>query len=363
MFPRIDYVDWVLPRIESASYDLGSSDLQPSGDGDGPVPSRLADRDPAPESVEALLASAYDVAPEQVVVTAGASAADLVAAATALDLNAPEEGTGRVLVEKPGYEPHVATPRGFGATVDRFVRTADDDWLLDPDRIRAAAMPETALVTVTNRHNPTGTRTGRETLAECATAAREDGAGAHLLVDEVYAPYGPETGGPGVGGPTVADVDGAVATGSLTKFWGFGSLRIGWLIADEQFARRAREVSVHLADVAGPSRELARRALGASEELNERSSRRCRLNHDLLRSFVEERDDLSGRVPAGSPFAFLTHERSDGDALAEAAWERDLLVIPGRFFEAPESVRVSLGRSPTRSEEALEVFGDVLDDL
>lgn len=366
MFPRIDYVDWILPRIETAVHDLGSSDLYPEpGAGDRVVPPRLADL-PTPEAdLATLVAEAYGVATDRVLVTAGASAANLLATATALGeagsaLPDAKEGgiTGRVLVEKPGYEPLVATPRGLGATVDRFRR--DESWALDPDRIGAAAMDETCLVVTSNRHNPSGALADRETLAASArTAASAD---ARLLVDEVYAPYG--SGGEGVfGGPTAAGLRNTVVTSSLTKFWGFGSLRVGWLVADPRFVERAREVATHLHDVAGPSRTLARRALAHRETLEADRRERCIRNHRLLRSFVEERDDLSGHVFDGCPYAFLAHDSADGDAVAAAAWEDDVLVAPGRFFWADEGVRVSLGGPPERTEAALSAFGEALDRL
>jgi aspartate/methionine/tyrosine aminotransferase len=363
VFPPIEYVHWILPRIEAAVHDLGSSDLRPEAGGDGEVvPPRLADLPTPGASLRELVADAYGVDAERVLVTPGASSANLLATAVALGASADasdesDAPPGRVLVEKPGYEPHVATPRGLGATVDRYRR--GEAWELDPDRIEAAAMDETALVVASNRHNPTGARAGRETLAEAAEAAAS--ADARLLVDEVYAPYGAAGEGDGAfGGPTAAGVPNAVVTGSLTKFWGFGPLRVGWLVADPSFVERAREVAFHFMAVAGPSRTLARRALAARSDIVADQRERCLANHDLLRSFVADRSDLDGHVFEGCPYALLTHEEADGDAVAVAAWEDDVLVVPGRFFGVPEGVRVSLGEPPERAEASLAAFGEAL---
>ncbi|MEF8788582.1 MAG: aminotransferase class I/II-fold pyridoxal phosphate-dependent enzyme [Haloarculaceae archaeon] len=359
MFPRIEYVDWIVPRIEAATHDLGSSDLHPeAGDRDRIVPPRLADLPTPDDGLRTLVAAAYGVDAERVLVTPGASAANAIAAAVALG-TAPDPSAARVLVEKPGYEPHVATPEGLGATVDRYRR--DETWALDPGRIDAATMDETCLVVASNRHNPTGARADRETLAAAAEAAAS--ADARLLVDEVYAPYGAVGEGGAFGGPTGADLPNAVITGSLTKFWGFGPLRIGWLVADPSFVERAREVAVHLSAVAGPSRTLARRALAAGESLAADGRERCLANHDLLRSFLEDRADLDGRVFEGCPYAFLTHESADGETVAAAAWEEDVLVVPGRFFGATDGFRVSLGVPPGDARDGLEAFGRALDGL
>jgi aspartate/methionine/tyrosine aminotransferase len=365
VFPRIEYVEWIHSRVEAATHDLGSSDLRSEGgDRDRVAPARLADLPTPDADLRTLLAEAYGVDTDRVLVTPGATAANLIATAVALGTAAepgPGGNGGRVLVEKPGYEPHVASPRGLGATVDRYRRGVG--WELDPDRIRAAAMEETGLVVVSNRHNPSGARADRGTLSEAATAATA--ADARLLVDEVYAPYGSDDGGgDGVfGGPTAVDLPDAVVTGSLTKFWGFGSLRVGWLVADPGFVERAREVAVHLSAVAGPSRTLARRALAGREALAADRRERCLANHDLLRSFVADRPELEGLVFDGCPYAFLTHASADGDAVAAAAWEAGVLVVPGRFFGSAEGVRVSLGLPTERARAALSAFGDALDGL
>ena len=86
-------------------------------------------------------------------------------------------------------------------------------------------------------------------------------------------------------------------------------------------------------------------------------------NHDLLASFVDERDDLAGTVHDGATYALLEPTTADGDTVTEAAWDEGVLVVPGRFFDEPDSVRVSLGRSPEHCEDALSAFGSVLDGL
>ncbi|MFC7226829.1 pyridoxal phosphate-dependent aminotransferase [Salinirubellus salinus] len=371
MFPRIDYVDWVLPRIDATEHDLGSSDLHPEGptDSDHVVPPRLVDRETPDRTLRSLVADEYDVPSEQVLVTAGTSSANLLAAATALRRRGGDHDAdrpGSVLVEKPGYEPHAATPRGLGANVDRFLRTAETGYDLEPSRIEAATRPDTLLVTVSNRHNPSGRRVSRERLAECAEVAREQDA--YLLVDEVYAPYGRRavhSEGHAFGAPTAAGVEGAVATGSLTKFFGFGSLRIGWLVADESFVEHAREVSVHLSDVARPSRLLGRRALDAKTEFGAAGRDRCARNADLLASFLADHEHLTGEVFEGCPFGFVESEREgvDGDALSEAAEAAGVLVVPGRFFGVPSGVRVALGRPTDEVSASLEAFGEAVADL
>lgn len=369
MFPTIEYLEWIEGRPEAADHDLGSSDLRgSSGERRDPIPGRLSGlSDPGGSvTLAAQVAAEYGVDPANVLVTPGATVANALAMATALDARAASGGEPamdpQVLVEKPGYEPLRATPRALGGQVHRFVRQPDDAYRLDPERVDGALSDRACLTVVTNRHNPTGRLSSRATLA--AVADRVGAAGGRLLVDEVYAPYGSDVDCEGAfGGPTAAGLADVVVTGSLTKFFGFGGLRVGWLVADEPFVERAERVAHHLPALAQPSVALGRRALHHEERLLADRRELAARSHELLASFVAERDDLAGTVPDGATYALVEPTAADGDAVAETAWDEGVLVVPGRFFDEPGAVRLSLGRTPSASEAALAAFGEVLESL
>jgi aspartate/methionine/tyrosine aminotransferase len=366
VFPRIDYLEWIEGRPAAATYDFGSSDLK--REFEGVVPPRLRSLPAAPDGVElaAQVANAYGdgIGPENVLVTAGATQANFLAAATALGPDGPRgPGTPEVVVERPGYEPLRASPRGLGAGVDVFDRDPTDG-RLDPGAVAAATTDETALVSVTNRHNPSGRLTGRETLADVAGRVAERGA--TLLVDEVYAPFdgrGADGAGTAFGGPTAAGLDAAIVTGSLTKFFGYGPLRVGWLVGPEPFVARARSAYWHLPSVAQPSRRLAERVLANRETVVDHSRERVRENHALLAEFAAGRDDLTGDVPDGSTMALLAHDRASGDEVTAAALDAGVLVVPGRFFDRPGAFRITLGKGVEEMSQGLDALGAVLDDI
>jgi len=360
MFEPMPYLSWINGRPKAAAYDLGSSDLRAHQPVESVVPtplSGLSDPEDSP-SLEASIAAEHGVPETEVLVTAGATHANFLAAATALSLADGDE----VAVEHPGYEPLIHTPEGIGGKVVQFERPARSGYPILPDRIASTVGPETALVTVTNRHNPTGRLTTREELAAVADVAVEKGT--YLLVDEVYGPYTDDPNADGAfGGVTAAGLPNTVATGSFTKFHGLGDLRIGWLIGPEPFVDRARAVRSHVPAVAAPSRALARRFFAHRDELVADSRAHLRQNHDLLASFLDDRPDLDGAVATGCTFGFVKHERVDGDELTEAAWDAGVLLIPGRFFDVPSGIRISAGRNPNEVEAGLAVLGEVLDGL
>ncbi|MEF8757536.1 MAG: pyridoxal phosphate-dependent aminotransferase [Halobacteriales archaeon] len=362
MFPSIEYLEWMWGRPDEATHDLGSSDLHGDRDESGVIPRRLRDRSDPPGDLqlEDQLGEVYGVDPESVLVTAGASTANALGAAAAIERSGDDP---RALVETPGYEPLVATPRGFGATVERFRRPAAEAYPLDPARVERNLTPSTGLVTVTNRHNPSGRYVSRETLA--ATAEVVADSGARLLVDEVYAPFvlGEDVSEGPFGGVSAVGLEHAVVTGSLTKFFGLGGLRIGWLIADRSFVEDVRRIAPHFPAVSEPGRHLARRALAHRGSLASTTRTHLERNAERLESFADTRDDLEGPVFPGASFAFLSHERADGNRVSEAAWEHGVLVVPGRFFGDDGAVRLSLGGAPSTMADGLSAFGDVLDAL
>lgn len=354
MFPRVEYLHWVEGRAAAAEHDLGTTNQ-----GLGPALERLGDRpDPADgASLDERLAAELGVPAEQLFVTAGASHANFLALAAALGEDGDE-----VIVESPGYDPLAATPRGLGATVSRFERPQAEGYALDPGRVTEAMTDDTALVVLTDRHNPSGCPASAESLETVADAAIDHGA--RVLVDEVYALFGTgPAAGPNFGAGTAAGRRGMVVSGSLTKFFGLGELRIGWLVADRAFLERAREVWAHVPTVADVSKRLAGRLLDDRTGAVARARAHAAANAALLASFLAGRDDLDGDVYGPCPFAFPRYGRADGDRVAEAAWEAGVLVIPGRFFGAPGRFRVAAAADPAVTDRALDALGGVLDDL
>ncbi|WP_266076903.1 pyridoxal phosphate-dependent aminotransferase [Haladaptatus caseinilyticus] len=372
MFPDIEYLDWLSDRPETTVHDLGSSDLRRTmPKPDGVVPPELADLPAPPEDLdlETIIAEEYDVETENVLVTAGATHANFIAVAATINGVAGgtktddenDENEPRVLVEKPGYEPLVQTPKGLGAVVDRFRRPAENDYALDPDRIESATTDDTECIVITNRHNPSGSRATRNTIADASRVAADHDA--HLLVDEVYAPFCDSNEPSVFGGPTAVDLPNTIITNSLTKFHGFGSVRVGWLVADAEFVSRAKSVMYHVPAISGPAMALARRALYNDDHLAKQSRERIIENRELLAEFVSGRDDLTGTASPGCTYGFFQHESADGNEVSEAAWEEGVLVVPGRFFDDRSRFRLSLGLDSETVREGLDVFGSVLDEL
>ncbi|MDI3421453.1 Rv2231c family pyridoxal phosphate-dependent protein CobC [Streptomyces luteolus] len=165
---------------------------------------------PDGRAARAAVARRHGLAPERVLLTAGAAEA-FVLLARALRVRRP------VVVHPQFTEPEAAL-RDAGHEVRRVLLRAEDGFRLDP-----AAVPDDAdLVVVGNPTNPTSVLHPAGAIAQLARPGRT------LVVDEAFMDAVP---GEREALADRTDVPGLVVLRSLTKTWGLAGLRIGYVLA------------------------------------------------------------------------------------------------------------------------------------
>lgn len=264
-----------------------------------------------------------------------------------------------IAMERPVYEPLEMLARHLGATVRFFTRRVENGFHVDPDDVAAVVTPRTKFILVSNLHNPSSAAIDEATLR--AMAAIADRVGAKVLVDEAYfdATFG--QGPPSAG--ALGDL--FIVTTSLTKVFGLGGLRCGWIVAEPALAERMRR----LKDLFGVNEVhaggcLALIALKRSDAILSRARRILDANRASWHSFLDKRSDLTvQRTPFGTT-SFPRVLSCDADALCDTLRERyDVSLVPGRFFGAKEHVRVGLTGDPENFREGLDRIGRALDEL
>ncbi|MEW2391412.1 Rv2231c family pyridoxal phosphate-dependent protein CobC [Streptomyces venezuelae] len=156
------------------------------------------------------VAARHGLAPDRVLLTAGAAEA-FVLLARALKVRHP-------YVVHPQFTEPEAALRDAGHEVGRVLLREEDGFRLDP-----AAVPEEAdLVVVGNPTNPTSVLHPAASIAQLARPGRT------LVVDEAFMDAVPGER-EALAGRT--DVPGLVVLRSLTKTWGLAGLRIGYVLA------------------------------------------------------------------------------------------------------------------------------------
>ncbi len=352
--PWSPYVAW-MKRAPEVTYNLMGSNLLHCQVEDLPGARERLRLDDLHEEgyaplVEAI-AARYDVAPERVSLSTGASGANFLACGALLS-------TGdEVVVERPTYDPLLAIPRFLGARIHRFDRVFEEDFQIDPDRVANAVSARTRLIIVTNLHNPTGALTARDRLAELGEVA--ESVGARVLVDEVYleSVHGADVAPAAKISPTF------ISTSSLTKAYGLSGLRAGWSLADSELSEAMKRVR-DIVDGVGsfPSELLALLAFENLPALKERARRILEPNFALLDEFMTGRSELEWVAPVGGSVGF---PRIPG---LKDTWEfvetlRDRYqtgVVPGRFFEMPTHFRVAMGGERDVLEQGLARLGEAL---
>src|SRR5260221_14370427 len=93
----------------------------------------------------------------------------------------------------------------------------------------------TRAIVMTNAHNPSGAVTSPEKMMTVGQIARDYGA--TVICDEVYLD---NAFAPGLK-PAASFGPNMVSIGSLSKVYGLGGLRIGWIVAPEPILRKARQ--------------------------------------------------------------------------------------------------------------------------
>lgn len=294
------------------------------------------------------LAERYGVGEDQVLCTTGATGA------LSLVYRALLRPGDRVLVEQPAFDIFHTLARNQGCAVDRFERTGPC-FTIDPDVLAAAIRPETRLIVVSNLHNPSGMPTPN--LAALALFAQARGI--HLVVDEVYADY---AGEPLT--PAVQLSPHAISISSLTKTYGLGTLRCGWIVASAETTGRIRALSDEsefgLSNLAHAVAALVleRPAIfdGYRAGIMARARPIIESYHDhwLSAGLVE------GALPEGSCIAFPRLVGIE-DTLAFSEWLADrcgVIVAPGEYFGRRGHVRIGFARAPADIDYGLQALTD-----
>lgn len=327
-FHRNDYLDWYIPRVHPPDDAIN---LHSSG-----VPAlRAEDFPPAPgdpwtavQRFEAALAGWLGVPTDEVLFAPGATGGTLLALLT---LSRPGS---RVVVESPIYEPMLRQAQRLGP-VDRLVRSPERAWALPLDDGCGLIGPDTGLVMITEPHNPSGRFSPREdVLALAAHAARF---GAKVLINEVYRGYGDRPSFHG-------EADNIVVVSSLSKLVGAYWARLGWLSGPTALVADLRAAHRNLSMPAAPAAAVGLSVVSRVEELRERAAAVSREGLAVMSPWVERTRGVRWHPPQGPGFGCLVLTDTDKDDLAlteRLHRERGVLLVPGTFFEAPGTLRVS----------------------
>lgn len=233
--------------------------------------------EPLRRRIAQLYRDRYDVKvqPSQVVVTAGASGACVLALLAGFDPGA------RIVVTEPGYPCYRQMMTALGIEAVPVRVDATTGFLLTAEALDSlTALGPIDGVMVASPANPTGTVYDRVTLDRLSAWCRANDA--RLIADEIY--HGITFDGPAPTALTSQPDEQTVVIGSFSKYFSMTGWRLGWMIVPDELIEPIDRLSQNLY-LSPPtlSQHAALAAFDAPAELDGHVARYS-ANRDILRT-------------------------------------------------------------------------------
>jgi aspartate/methionine/tyrosine aminotransferase len=306
------------------------------------------------------------VAPERIIITAGASAALQLACLALI------EAGDEILMPDPSYPCNrhfVSAAEGRAVLIPT---TADERFQLTREKVEAAWTTRTRGVLLASPSNPTGTSIAPEELQRIHEFVHSRGG--ITLIDEIYLGLSYEEhfghsalAMPGELGQSVISVN------SFSKYFNMTGWRLGWLVVPEVLTPVIERIAQNLFICASTVAQHAALACFEPASLQEYERRRAefKARRDY---FIPELNRLGLRVPVMPDGAFYAYADCTNAAArlgVSGSWDfafelmqrAHLAVTPGRDFghAAPEQfVRFSTANSMAQLKEAVARLESVL---
>jgi aspartate/methionine/tyrosine aminotransferase len=294
---------------------------------------------------------ASDIMAGDVLTTSGAAGALFIIATALL------RRESHLVVVRPNYATNIETPRAIGCEISYVDLQFSQGFRLDVDEIASKLRPNTAYISLTVPHNPTGTMTPWEDLERIGALAHRHGC--RVLVDETYrdltygTPY-----------PSAASIsDRFISVSSVSKAYGIPGVRTGWLITRDPQLQQLFLAAKEQIGICGSvvDEAIARAALRQRDGWLKQSNAANLESLDIVRRWIAAEPRVEWVEPRGGVVCFPRF--NVGDGFDAAAFHRALLlrhgtyVGPGHWFEMPDRhVRIGFAW-PTRAELAAGLAG------
>lgn len=290
-----------------------------------------------------------DVAPERIIVTAGASGALLLACAALVEKGA------EVLMSDPSYPCNRHFVAAFDGTSRMIASGPEHRFQLSADMVSENWGEATCGVLLASPSNPTGTSIDEDELRKIVAIVRDKQG--FTIVDEIYhglrydaAPFSALSLGEDV-----------IVINSFSKYFNMTGWRLGWLVVPESLVQPVEKLAQNLFICASSLAQHAGLACFAPEALVVYEARKAEFKRrrDYIVPALEE---LGFKVPVMPDGAFYVY--ADCSALSDDADQLTIdilnlagvVMVPGLDFgpsTAHQYVRVSYATSMENLQEAV----------
>jgi len=297
-----------------------------------------------------------EIAPARIVVTAGASAALLLACAALVEKDA------EVLMPDPSYPCNRHFVAAFEARAKMIASGPEQRFQLSEQMVREHWNDATRGVLLASPSNPTGTSIEAGELRRIVGAVREKGG--FTIVDEIY--QGLTYDAPPFSALSLGDD--VIVINSFSKYFNMTGWRLGWLVVPEALVPAIEKLAQNLFICASAIAQHAGIAcfLPESIALYEERKAEFKRRRDYLVPALRE---LGLRVPVMPDGAFYVYAdcsaiADDADRLSiEILNQAGVVLVPGLDFgphTARQYLRISYATSMENLREAVRRLGDFL---
>ena len=291
-----------------------------------------------------------DIAPQRIIVTAGASAALQLACAALVDIG------DEVLMPDPCYPCNRHFVAACGGEARLLDTGAERHFQLDADTVALAWGAQTRGVLLASPSNPTGTSIRSAEMARIVQQVHQRGG--WCIVDEIYLGL---TFDPVHATSALAFGDDVICINSFSKYFGMTGWRLGWLVVPPALVAPIEKLAQNLYICASAVAQHAALACFAPPSLALCEARREALR-ERCEYIVPALQGLGLNVPVRPDGAFYAwfdtsrHARSSWDFCFDMMRRAHVALTPGRDFarrDADHFARLSFASSMEQLRQAV----------
>ena len=297
-----------------------------------------------------------DVAPDRILITAGASGALLLATAMIV------ESGDNLLMTDPGYPCNRHFLLALGGEGRLVPVDAADDYQLNRTHVRDYWDECSRGVLLASPANPTGAVIRDQALTEVIDEI--EARSGFLVMDEIYHQL---TFGELPPRTVLSQTDDAFVIGSFSKYFGMTGFRLGWLVVPDGAQDEALKLAQNLFICASSLAQHAALAAftPAALEIMEAQRATLRERREFLVPALRDIGLAVPRMPEGAFYVYAgLPEPHRAEAFCDHALDRHhVSVTPGTdfgFHRADAHIRITYAESAARLEQGVERLAEAL---
>jgi len=247
-----------------------------------------------PELRKLISQDSSELSPENILITAGASAALFIIATSLL-----KKGD-HIVIANPNYATNIETPRAIECDISFLDLSFENGFRVDIDRLESMIRPNTKYVSLTCPHNPSGTMLKETELHQIISLVESKGC--ILILDETYREmsFGSIL-------PMAASLSPSViSVSSLSKTYGIPGIRIGWLVTQNQELLNLFLCAKEQIGICGSvvDESIAFEALSQKSQWIPENNARIRTGFNMVKNWMAGEKHMEWIEPQGSCICF-----------------------------------------------------------